>query len=280
MPPSEPRPVIDPAQLEGLNAHETAFLYEEIVTRRGYLPDGLELPDHAVVLDVGANIGVYSLFVRAHCPTATVYAFEPLPPIFDKLRRNLAAHGESVRLLPYGLADRAGEARFTFYPGYSTMSARSALADTAADRAYVRDLVLGAEDHDLGEAADFLDEMLDHRFRQEPYTCRLRRLSEVIEEERLTRIDMLKIDVQRAEAEVLRGLDDEHWPLIRQLAVEVHDEPGTPTAGRLHEITAGLETRGFAVRIRHDGATANSGRAMVFASRSFTHSQGDPTCRA
>ncbi|MFI6151635.1 FkbM family methyltransferase [Kitasatospora sp. NPDC051170] len=280
MPPSEPETLIDPASLDGLNAHETAFLYEEIVTRRGYLPEGLDLPEHAVVLDVGANIGVYALFVRAHRPTATVYAFEPLPPIFDKLRRNLAAHGEAVKLFPYGLADRTGEARFTFYPGYTTMSARSALADTAADRAYVRDLVVGAQGSDLGDAADFLDEMLDHRFREEPYDCRLRRLSEVIEEERLTRIDMLKIDVQRAEAEVLRGIDDRHWPLIRQLAVEVHDEPGTPTAGRLHEITAALETRGFAVRVRHDGPAANADRAMVFASRSFTHPQGDTRCRA
>ncbi|WP_051836170.1 FkbM family methyltransferase [Streptomyces sp. NRRL WC-3742] len=278
MPPSEPGTLVDRARLDGLNAHETAFLYEEIVTRRGYLPEGLELPEHAVVLDVGANIGVYALFVRAHCPTATVYAFEPLPPIFDKLRRNLAAHGEAVKLFPYGLADRTGEARFTFYPGYTTMSARSALADTAADRAYVRDLVVSADGADgpgLGDAADFLDEMLDYRFREEPYDCRLRRLSEVIEEERLTRIDMLKIDVQRAEAEVLHGIDDEHWPLIRQLAVEVHDEPGTATAGRLHGITADLEARGFAVRVRQDGTTANADRAMVFASRSFTHSQGD-----
>lgn len=279
MPRSEPTTTLDPGRLEGINPHETAFLYEEIVTRRGYLPQGLDLPEHAVVLDVGANIGVYSLFVRTQCPTATVYAFEPLPPIFDKLRRNVEAHGGSVKLFPHGLADRAGEARFTYYPGYSTMSARSTLSDTATDRAYVRALVLAAEP-DLGEAADFLDEMLDHRFRQEPYTCRLRRLSEVIEEEQLTRIDMLKVDVQRAEAEVLRGVDEHHWPLIRQLAVEVHDEPGTATAGRLREVTAALTARRFVVRVRREGPTAVADRATVFASRSFTHPQGDTRCRA
>ncbi|GAA2398827.1 hypothetical protein GCM10010420_26340 [Streptomyces glaucosporus] len=256
-----------PELIEGINAHETSFLYEEIFVRRAYLPDGVSLPPDSVVFDVGANIGLYSLFVRTVCPAAVVYAFEPLPPVFRKLERNLVAHGVPARLFPYALSDTEGEADFVFYPGYTTMSAASSHAATGVDREFVRQRVLAERRDDLGDAADLLDEMLEYRFREEPYVCRTRRLSDVIAECGVTRIDMLKVDVQRAEADVLRGVDDDHWPLIRRIALEVHDEPGTVTEGRLPEVREYLRERGFAVVPLGDDGPAESGRHSLFAHR-------------
>jgi hypothetical protein len=37
---------------------------------------------------------------------------------------------------------------------------------------------------------------------------------------------LLKVDVERAELDVLRGVREEHWPLVRQVAMEVHDGGG------------------------------------------------------
>ncbi|MFF8827755.1 FkbM family methyltransferase [Streptomyces sp. NPDC015131] len=259
---------IDPSRIAGVNAHETAFLYEEIFVRRAYLPDGTTLPRDAVVFDVGANIGVYSLFVRAECPDAVIHAFEPLPPVFARLAENMAAFGVPARLHPCALGDAEGEAAFTYYPGYTTMSARSAHAATATDREFVKRQVLGGpEVAQWGEDLDLLDEMLAYRFREESHACRIRRLSDVIAEEGVERIDMLKVDVQRAEAEVLRGLDEEHWPLVRRIALEVHDEPGTATDGRLGELCAGLTARGFTVAPLGDDGLVEPGRYSVFASR-------------
>ncbi|HYO62398.1 MAG TPA: amino acid adenylation domain-containing protein, partial [Pyrinomonadaceae bacterium] len=50
-----------------LNHGETYSLYEEIFEERVYLKHGVELGDGAVVFDVGANIGMFSLFVGEHC---------------------------------------------------------------------------------------------------------------------------------------------------------------------------------------------------------------------
>jgi len=51
----------DGRRFECLVPSEAEFLYEEIVTRRSYLQEGVRLPDgadpDAVVVDVGANIG-------------------------------------------------------------------------------------------------------------------------------------------------------------------------------------------------------------------------------
>ena len=48
-------------------------------------------------------------------------------------------------------------------------------------------------------------------------TCALTTLSGVIRKEQLRHIDLLKIDVEGAELDVLRGVDAEHWPRIRQV---------------------------------------------------------------
>ena len=54
--------------------------------------------------------------------------------------------------------------------------------------------------------------------------CRMCTVSEIIEENKLERVVLLKIDVERAEVGVLRGVLPQHWPLIEQVAVEVHEE--------------------------------------------------------
>ncbi|HKV09944.1 MAG TPA: amino acid adenylation domain-containing protein [Thermoanaerobaculia bacterium] len=105
---------------------------------------------------------------------------------------------------------------------------------------------------------------------------RLRRLSGVIRQERVPRIDLLKIDVQRAELDVLHGLDEEHWPLVRQVVLEVHDAPGDESEGRVHEIRALLERHGFAVVIEQDELLTGTDRYNVYAVRPERESAAVP----
>ena len=61
------------------------------------------------------------------------------------------------------------------------------------------------------------DEILRRRVEVEKYECQVRRLSDLIREEGVERIDLLKVDVQRAEMDVLRGLEEEDWGKIEQI---------------------------------------------------------------
>jgi FkbM family methyltransferase len=47
------------------------------------------LPEHAVILDIGANIGNHSLFFGAQEKVERVIAFEPIPETFEILQKNV-----------------------------------------------------------------------------------------------------------------------------------------------------------------------------------------------
>jgi FkbM family methyltransferase len=66
-----------------------------------------------VVLDVGANIGYYTLlFARRVGPQGRVFAFEPDPANFQLLRRNVRANGyRNVTLVPAAVSDRTAPTR-------------------------------------------------------------------------------------------------------------------------------------------------------------------------
>ncbi|HWS85807.1 MAG TPA: amino acid adenylation domain-containing protein [Pyrinomonadaceae bacterium] len=252
------------------NRNETDYLYEEIFENRIYLRNGLELPEGACVFDVGANIGIFTLFVAQQCPGARVYAFEPIPPIFDTLRLNVKLYGAQAKLFDYGLSDAPGEATFTYYPHYSMMSGLSDYARAADDadvvKRYMRNQQRGGA-AGMGALLEHADELLAGRFEGQPFRSRLRRLSEVIREEGVQTIDLLKVDVQRAELDVLRGIDDEDWPRIRQVVMEVHDGKGSESEGRVAEIIALLESRGFAAVAEQDEVLEGTDRHNLYAVR-------------
>jgi FkbM family methyltransferase len=50
-------------------------------------------PSLRVILDVGANIGLFSAYAASRCPDARVHAYEPEPANLAQLRATLSANG-------------------------------------------------------------------------------------------------------------------------------------------------------------------------------------------
>jgi FkbM family methyltransferase len=63
-------------------------------------------------VDVGANVGLYSIFVAAHsAPNTRILAVEPQPEILDRLRFNVRSNPKfNVVILPMAVADHEGKA--------------------------------------------------------------------------------------------------------------------------------------------------------------------------
>jgi natural product biosynthesis luciferase-like monooxygenase protein/FkbM family methyltransferase len=215
-------------------------LYKEVFEDRMYLRHGIVLQDHACVFDVGANVGSFSVFVQRNCRHPVVHSFEPIPPTFAALRRNAEWHGIDGKVHNCGLSDRAEVQPFTYYPQMSGLSGRFANAEEEirAARSVVIDQ-LRREGADAAMSDEEIGEWLAESFRSQTFECRLRTLSEVIREEGIAQIDLLKIDVEKSECLVLGGIADEDWPKIQQIAIEVD---GAENLQRVRDV---LDARGF-----------------------------------
>ncbi|MEU2153837.1 MupA/Atu3671 family FMN-dependent luciferase-like monooxygenase [Streptomyces sp. NPDC019396] len=208
-----------------------AEIHKEIFEDGDYLGDGfLRLWDGMTVLDAGANVGGTTLWAHRSCRPARILSVEPIPPTFDRLSRTVRANGIDAVLVNAGLADTPGTAEFTYYPALTGLSGR--YADPVADRRRAAVLMPSADSEDV-------DAFLAEQYRSERFTCRLTTLHELIAEHGLADIGLLKVDVERAELDVLAGLDDADWPRVRQVAVEVEGDV------RRDEVLAELERHGF-----------------------------------
>ncbi|MEV1090394.1 FkbM family methyltransferase [Streptomyces microflavus] len=259
----------DTIRVAGLNRGETDFLYREIFVEGAYFRHGITLPRAPVVLDVGANIGMFSLRVGLAAPGARVIAVEPVAELAAAVRLNAELHGLDVTVLSTALGRIRGETSFTFYPHNSVMSGR--YADAAQDAEVLRGYLLtgddaGAESGDEGPGAEgrsrSLDRLVTDRLAARPRRVPVTTLGNVIRDHDLTRVDLLKIDVEKAESEVLAGLDEETWERVEQVVVEVHD-----IEGRLAAVLGLLRDRGFDVTHDQDPRLALTPCHNVYARR-------------
>ncbi|MFD8922736.1 FkbM family methyltransferase [Streptomyces sp. NPDC059569] len=245
------------------NEAETRHFYEDIFEHRTYAKNGIRLPDGATVVDVGGNIGLFTLFAHYEAKDVRVFTFEPAPPMFELLSRNVAEHGVNARLFNIGISDTEAEANLTFYPRSSGMS--SFHPDDAEEKHNLRTIIANQQKTGAdAEVAELIssDELLDVRFEAIDFTATLRPLSAVIREQGIERIDLIKIDVQKSERQVIDGIADEDWPKIQQMVLEAHDADG-----EVARLVALLEGRGFTVRAEQDELYVGTDIHNIYAVR-------------
>jgi FkbM family methyltransferase len=254
-----------------LNTYEVDFGAHEIFSD-DLTAHGLSLPADGTYLDVGANIGLFSLYLRDHCPQARIVAFEPMPAVFAVLEHNAAALVPPAQAVQLALGAEPGWAEFDYFPGVAALSTQNrAVGQTMA--AGLRQLLGGgaAAGDDVQEvlersgatqvAADaaFLDQLL----RPETVRAQIDTLSAQMQALGIDRVDLLKIDTEGAEREVLAGLAEADWAKIRQVLVEVH------LGEAVTEIMAeDLRRRGFRTSIgAHPLAQGGAAVFHIYAAR-------------
>jgi amino acid adenylation domain-containing protein/FkbM family methyltransferase len=238
------------------NRNETDFLYKEIFSDASYLKHGIRLEPGACVFDVGANIGLFALYAHWQSGGAKIYAFEPIPAVFETLRHNAELHGLQAELLPCGLGREKTTVDFQYFP-HATVLSGKIQAEHAHETVKA---FLNIQAQDLSDVD--IESLLAERLQHETVSCEITTLSAIIRQYGVKKIDLLKIDVEEAEWDVLQGTEEADWPKIRQVVVEVHD-----IDGRLAAIEELLRKRGFAVMAEQSGDLRQTRLYNVYASR-------------
>ena len=80
------------------------------------------MPDDGIFVDVGANVGIYSLYVARHLGrNGRVLSFEPNPAAYERLETNVRLNNEalccSISPLQLGIADQESFLDLHLYGG-------------------------------------------------------------------------------------------------------------------------------------------------------------------
>lgn len=206
-----------------INKHETDFLYNEIVIESTYAKPEFKLDPNGVILDIGANIGLFALYMHETIPNAKIICFEPSPDCASAVRKNTSFTAGKIEVLELAAGNEASTCEFYHYPGYSIMS--SLMADPTEDQATLMNgAKLQANKRGINMSERELELLAETILgKRKTYLCKMRRISDVMREKNIERVSLLKIDVEKAEHIVLEGIDHQDLKRIDNIIVEVHD---------------------------------------------------------
>lgn len=183
--------------------HEMLFAggYGRALSYLSTLPEG-------VVLDLGANFGLFSLLASRANPKLRIYAYEPGPENLAMLQMNLLANPrlkERITLIPKGVSGTSGRASWHFVPGNPGASG------FFADGPHTVEVELVSFQHAIeacGSTSAFV-----------------------------------KMDIEGSEFDIVRETSRSAWQRVSALAFEVHDDPRKLTSR--NEFFTRLQDEGF-----------------------------------
>jgi FkbM family methyltransferase len=189
-------------------------LFREIFLDEEYTSGGFYRPRFGdTVIDLGANIGGFALYILHRTPGVNVHCFEPGVDTRRRLEQNLLNNRLDtwVRVYPVGVSDVAKK---MVLHGHRFAGSRSTLsAPPEGNNGYSESI----ECVSLAEAV--LMTRVDH-------------------------VDLLKIDVEGAEVDILTEQDQGTWSKIQRVVLEFH---GSIRPGAREAVTASLKAHGFRI---------------------------------
>jgi FkbM family methyltransferase len=168
--------------------------------------------DERVILDLGANIGLFSLYAAPHAPKARIFSVEPVASTFRRLNEHVRENGLAGRVTTVNCAV-AGEQGERLMARVNTPYSQVVPAGTSPEQG-------------------------------EMVVCRT--LSDLIDAFELPEIDFLKMDIERSEYEVLLSTPPAMLKRIHRMIFELHSSP-QGTSYRIEDILAHLDRSGLRV---------------------------------
>ena len=178
-------------------------IYREIFVEKVYNPLGFEIESDDLVIDIGANIGIFSLYAASQ-GCNQVYAFEPHPDNFAIFLENIRTNN-FLNVKPYKVGVASKEENG--FLKVSSMSGHHEVIDP--------------------EKKDEVESVLE---------IRTINLENFIIENNIRQVDFLKIDCEGSEGEIILSLSSNFFKKVGKMVVEYHNNVSKLDDHQLMEI--------------------------------------------
>lgn len=202
------------------NRKELNILKEEIFQNEIYSVNiAKDRKKELRIVDVGAHIGLATLYFKSLYPNSHITCFEPNPTLFTLLNENIFHNGlENVRTHNMAIAKNTGLKEFHI--------------DSSEEQAF--------------STGSFRKNAWNGKQKSKPITVKTKPLSNFVKE----KTDLVKLDVEGVEYEVLKELQNSGClENIENMIIEYHPIKGQ----NVNNIISLLQESGFNLKFSQDG---------------------------
>ncbi len=207
-----------------INHYLDTLTIKEIYIEREY---DIKLNNPKNVIDIGANIGTFSVYIAQKYPQSKIYSYEPANETYKLLEYNIKINGvKNVAAKKLAVSNRLGFANFYTYAasGLSSLSNKR--------KGAVREKV------------------------------KLTTLGEIFKAENLRSLDLIKMDTEGAEYEILMNAPDNILSKVKNIVLEYHD---SLTKYKHKDIIKFLKSKNFKIKVKRHSIENDIG--IIYATR-------------
>jgi len=152
-----------------------------------------KIKDDSIIIDIGANLGAFSIFAVSTLQNTKVYAYEPVPESYDLLLENIKLNKFNEKILPFKLGVGAKkEKRKLFLPAGGSIF------------------------------CSFYSDKNNEEFLE----INIISLKDIFDENKIEHCDLLKSDCEGAEFEIFYNTPDRYFEKIKEIRLEYHNQKG------------------------------------------------------
>lgn len=201
-------------------------VFNSVVNMHEYCPKGFEISPDDVVLDLGANIGSFSLYSANIIKggIGKIYAFEPMLSNYKQLKKNILLNNfdKIINSFKIAVSNNSGQVELCIQNEKEKDGLQNVL--NMGKHTILRERIKEANDVEVVDCMD---------------------LNDILEINNIAKVDFLKIDVEGAEYEIIFNCNDNTLKKIRRIAMEYHEiDSYNP-----NDLVKFLTGKGFSTRV-------------------------------
>ena len=173
-----------------------------------YSRSNFRINTNDVIIDIGAHIGLFTLYASQYCKNGTIFCFEPVDENYDILVDNITQNNlKNVK--PFKSAVSKSESTITIY-------------------------------RNKDEAGHSMFSFTSHALKVDSIS-----LKKIIDENSVNQCNLIKIDCEGAEYEIIESLPLEYFKKISKLIIEYHFADSKPKL--VNDLKTKLMTASFKI---------------------------------